>query len=57
MSIGTLSEVGCDVVFTLFTGGNDEACRDVSLGKMLSFCTGSEYPPPLGFDEPIHRAI
>ena len=37
----------------LFTGSNDEACRDVSLGKMLSFCTGSEYPPPLGFDEPI----
>ena len=23
------------------------------LWVMLSFCTGSKYPPPLGFDEPI----
>ena len=34
-------------------GGSDEACGGVSLATVLSFCTGSEYPPPLGFDSPI----
>lgn len=45
------------MVYILFsfslTGGSDEACREVSLAKVLSFCTGSEYPPPLGFENPI----
>lgn len=27
--------------------------HDVTLGQVLSFCTGSEYPPPLGFDRQI----
>ena len=34
-------------------GGSDDACKEVFLATMLSFCTGSEYPPPLGFDIPI----
>ena len=35
------------------TGGSDKACGDATLAKVLSFCTGSEYPPPLSFDNPI----
>ena len=35
------------------TGCSDEACGDVSLAKVLSFCTCSEYPPSIGFDNPI----
>lgn len=27
--------------------------KDVSLSTLLSFCTGSKYPPPLGFGQPI----
>ena len=35
------------------TGCSDEACEVASLTKLLSFCTGSEYPSPLRFDNPI----
>lgn len=43
----------CSIVCSQITGGSDEACGDATLAKVLSFCTGSEYPPPLGFDNPI----
>ena len=47
----------CNSKFILFScslrGGSDEACLDVSLAKVLSFCIGSEYPPPLSFTNPI----
>ena len=36
-----------------FIGSRDEACGDDSLAKVLRFCTGSKYPPRLGFDNPI----
>ena len=31
----------------------DQVVADVTLDKVLNFVTGSEYPPPLGFDDPI----
>lgn len=31
----------------------DGIVSDLSLGQVLNFFTGTEYPPPLGFDCPV----
>ena len=31
----------------------DDVYPDINLGQVLNFFTGTDYPPPLGFDSPV----